>query len=75
MSLLLAFVLGCVIDWVWASYIRAVASTRAIDGAVYAGCIVLMSACTTLLYVADHRAVLPAAAGAAFGTWLSVRLS
>ena len=69
-----AIVLGAtfVLDLVWAEYIRAIADEKAALGSFHAGLIIMLGAVSTILYVGDNLMVLPAAAGAAAGTYFSI---
>lgn len=61
------------LDYVWAYYQRAVNSKSAGPAAWYAALIIGLNALYLLSCNDDHWMILPAAAGAFVGTYLSVR--
>lgn len=68
---LLVFVLACVVDWIWSMYIKTTAHGQTLASSIYASLVVLAGAAITIFYVSDHWLVVPAAAGAFVGTWVS----
>lgn len=61
------------LDAVWAVYIRSTADRKAGLASFCSAIIVVCGAFATLNFVDDPRLVLPAALGAAIGTFLGVR--
>ena len=68
----LVFVAMVATDIVWAQYTRAVADHNLRKAPVMAAAIISIGAFVTTSYVQDYWMILPAAAGAYVGTFLSV---
>jgi hypothetical protein len=73
MKWLAVFAAMAVTDYLYASWSAAVTSKRAASAAATAAGIVLCGAFTITEYVSNAWLVVPAAAGAALGTYLSVK--
>lgn len=67
------FVAMLLADVLWTEWSKAIAAKRAVMSGWYAAGIVVCGAFSTTEYVHDPILILPAAAGAALGTWWSVR--
>lgn len=65
------FVAMTLVDAVWALYTRAIAQSRRSAAATYAALIIVLGGFTTTSYVHDLTLLIPAAAGAFAGTWLT----
>jgi hypothetical protein len=59
-------------DWAWASYIAAVSAGHTLAACLWSGAIVMVGAVTTLALVRSRWHVIPAALGAAAGTYLAM---
>lgn len=66
------FLAAYVMDWVWAKYMRAVADGSRATASVHAALIIVLGAVSTTAYVNNWVLAIPAALGAAAGTWHSV---
>lgn len=73
MMWLFVFMAMLIADILWTEWSKSIAAKDAVMSAVYAAGIVVCGAFTTTEYVHDPILILPAAAGAALGTWWSVR--
>lgn len=73
MKWLAVFLAMAVTDYLYASWSAAVTSKLASPAAAYSAGIILCAAFTITEYVSDPWLVIPAAAGGALGTYLSVR--
>ena len=67
------FLLGALVDVLWAGYIRGVSRGAPMRAALFAGAITLVGSLGVLIYVRENWAVLPMALGASVGTWLAVK--
>lgn len=73
MKWLAVFTAMAVTDYFYAAWTTAVSASRAPAAALYAAGIVLCGAFSITEYVSDPWLVVPATAGAALGTYLSVK--
>lgn len=67
------FVAMIVADVLWTEWAKAITAKSAELSALYAAGIVVCGAFSTTEYVHDPILIIPAGAGAALGTWWSVR--
>lgn len=70
---LLVFFAIAGLDFVYAEYTKATAGRKPLPASLLAGLIILLSGFVTTSHVDNKWLLLPAAAGAFVGTWLSVR--
>jgi hypothetical protein len=68
----MVFVASYAMDWVWAKYMRAVADDARATASFHAALIICLAAVSTTAYVNNWVLAIPAALGAAAGTWHSV---
>lgn len=66
------FLLMAAVDFAWASYTRAVAGGSRGRASLYSVFIVVLGAFATFSWVHDLTLLVPTAAGAYVGTWLSM---
>jgi hypothetical protein len=69
----LSFIAMFATDWAWAVYVCAASEKKAVKAGAYSAVIVLLGAVTTVIYVGDHLAIIPATLGAFCGTLWGVR--
>ena len=69
------FLLVGLVNFLWARYITHIADARAAKAALYGTTISLLGNLVTIIYISDHRVIIPAAFGTFIGTYLSVRMS
>ncbi len=74
MKYLLVFFVMTLTDIVWARYTAAVAKGSAVAAGIWAMGIILFGSYVTLAYVDDATTLIPAAAGAFTGTYLSMKV-
>lgn len=72
---LLVFGLTALVDAVWARYTMSITAKRPAAAAGYAAAIVLCGGVTILAYTTHPWLLVPSAAGAFAGTWITVKLS
>ncbi len=60
------------LDFVWAKYTYAMTDQRVVKSGVYASVIILLSGLAQIGYTSDPLLLIPAIAGAFFGTALAV---
>ncbi len=72
-SAIIVFAIMTALDFVWARYTAAVTDKRRLAAALYSGAIVGLGGFSTISYVDNHWMLIPAVAGALFGTYLAVR--
>ena len=68
---LMTFTAMAVTEFLWAFYIHNLRDGKEHHAGLFCGGIVLCGGLSTILFVDNHWMLLPAAAGAYFGTWLS----
>lgn len=71
---LVAFGMMASLDYVWAEYIKHTSDAAPLRAAAWSVPVYTMGAFMTLTIVHDPLLILPAAAGAFVGTYLSVKL-
>lgn len=69
----LVFFATAVTDFVWAMYINANAEKRAVAASLWSGGIIVIGSWVVKTYVDDFVYVVPAAAGAVVGTYVSMQ--
>lgn len=69
---LMVFATMTVLDMVYAFWMLATAERSPALAGLHATIIILLSGVVTRAYVDDKRMLVPAAAGAFFGTWLAI---
>ena len=74
MTYALAFLAAFGLDFVWARYNMATADKRTLAAGVYAIAIYVMNSGLVIFYVVDHWLLVPAVAGAFFGTVASIEM-
>lgn len=67
------FVVNSILDVVYAKYTMAVQARATVAASNWAGCIILLGGVSILTYTHDPILILPAAAGAWFGTYWTVK--
>ncbi len=72
---LLVFLLVGLVNFLWANYIRHIAKGNPLAAASFGAAISLFGNCATLIYISDHRMIVPAAFGCFISTYLSVKLN
>ena len=73
MNWLWVFLAMAIADWFWAEWGKACAAKKPGLASLHSVCIVLCGGFTIVEYTANHWLLIPACAGAAVGTWISVR--
>ena len=69
-----AFIAAFALDAVWARYNMATADKRTLAAGVYSVAIYIMNSGLVIFYVVDHWLLVPAVAGAFFGTVASIEM-
>ncbi len=59
-------------DFIWAKYVLSIAEQRGLVAAGWSIMVIVLGAYVVVSYVDDKRLILPAALGAALGTYLGV---
>lgn len=70
---LFIFVLVALVNFLWAKYINHIAKENPIKAASYGTAISLVGNLVTIVYISDHRMVIPAALATFVGTYFSVK--
>lgn len=71
---ILIFFVVALADFLWAAYIRHIAEGNPLKSAIYAAFISAVGSIATIVYVSDHRMIVPMILGAFVGTYFSVYL-
>lgn len=72
MQALLTFVAVFAMDWVWARYIIAISGKQALWGGWYSMWVIALGGFSVLSYTSNPWMLIPAVAGAFFGTVFAV---
>lgn len=67
------FLIYFVLDFVWAAYTISVGEGKAMPASISAAGIIVLSGIGTIVYVNDPWLLVPAALGAAVGTWTAMQ--
>ena len=62
------------LDGLWAAYVRATATELTLLAMGIAAGIILTTGYVTKAYIKDSKQLIPAALGAAAGTWIGIKL-
>ncbi len=73
LKILFMFAAAFALDFVWARHTIACANRKALQASSLSVLLLLIGAGEAILYVGDHWMLVPAAAGAFLGTYVSVR--
>lgn len=73
LEMLAVFGGAMLLDGVWAKYIQAAAAGKKLAAANWSFLIYVFGSVITLTYVADHRAIVPAAIGSWLGTYIGTK--
>lgn len=74
MKSLLVFLSVAALDFVWTFYTSSMVARREVRAGLWAAAIIGIGGFAASEYVQDRTLLFPAALGAFFGTWMSVRL-
>lgn len=72
--IVLVFTATVIADWLWARWTIACAEKRAIAASLYSSGLILCSGFTVLEFTREPVLLIPAAIGAAVGTYIAIRL-
>lgn len=70
---IMVFAAMTLLDFLWGHYTAHVASGKAIPAALFASGIIVATGFVTAAYISNNAMIVPAALGAFFGTWFSVK--
>jgi hypothetical protein len=73
MSYIFVFFATMLADWFWAQWGRAIVMKQAPTAAFHSVMIILCGGFTIVEYTSNHWLLIPAALGAALGTYVAVR--